>query len=295
MPIEQRVKAILKSAELSFELGIINATRYGPLIHANVPDYAEILLKVFIEDNHTIPAQTDFPGLVAAVSGFFANNRPADQPIFQHIGDYFIDTRRDFRNPLHHTHHVQGYVIERIEALRCLLRFDELLKVLIPNITLTTLDDLNYPCYIQYLKMEYDQSLGRGNHRLYQAVISALQRLESDYDYRCPTDYDSSRLIAVRRLFHFDSETFTRFVLNHRPQIKGLIANTLHLSPNPLSSNQLLPRLKQDPNFHDLSLDEIERCLVYMEGERYDNYGIMTGIRTRTSTGNQIIRYYFVV
>jgi hypothetical protein len=295
MPVEQRITAIIRSAELSFELGIVNATRYGPLIHANVPDYAEILLKVFIDENRINPGQSDFPGLIVAVNGFFAANQLADQPKFQQIGDYFIDTRRAFRNPLHHTDRVQGYVIERSEALRCLLRFNELLLVLFPNIPGATLEDLNYPCYIQYLKMEHDQSLGRGNHRLYQVVISALQRLENENDYRCPADHDSSRLIAVRRLFRFDYETFTRFVLNYRPQIKGFIADAIHHSPNPLSSNQLLPRIKQAPNCHDLTLDEVERCLVFMEGEVFENYGIMTGFRTRTPTGNPIIRYSFVV
>jgi hypothetical protein len=295
MPAEQRIKAILKSAELSYELGIINATRFGPLIHANVPDYVEIMLKVFIEENHINPTQTDFPGLITAINDFFSNNRPADQAQIQQIGNYFIETRRAFRNPLHHTERVQGYVIERSEALLCLLRFNEFLELLFPTILSVNFDELNYPCYVQFIKLEYDQNLGRNIPRFYQAVISALQRLEQDNEYHCPSDFDSSRLIAIRHLYRLDADSFIRTVLNYRPSIKSLIVDELHRSPISLSSNQLLIRLKKSPNNQDLMVDEVERCLAFMEGELIQPYGTVIGERTRTSSGNQIIRYRFVV
>jgi hypothetical protein len=293
MSVEQRVKAILKSAELSFELGIINATRFGPLIHANVPDYAEILLRVFASENHLTPTpRDDFHGLVNVIVAFLP---VADQAIFQPLAEYFKDTRAAFRNPLHHTDRVQGYVIERGEALLCLLRFDELLLTLFPSILTTNLDGLNYPCYVQFIRLEYNQSLGRNNPRLYQAVVAALQRLEQDNGYHCPFDFDSSRLIAIRQLYRLDSDAFVRTVLNYRPPIKSSIVDELHRSPHPLSSNQLLLRLKQLPNNQDLSADEVDRCLSFMEGERIQPYGIVTGERGRTSSGNQIIRYRFSV
>lgn len=290
MAIESRIKAILKSAELSFELGIINATRFGPIIHANVPDYAEILLRVFVEENHINPTQSDFPGLVTAVSGNLRENRSLDQQKFQHLGNYFVDTRHTFRNPIHHTDRVQGYVIERSEALLCLINFNELLFCLFPTISMKVFEGLNFPCYIQFIKLEYNQNLGI-NNRLYQAVISAVHRIEGENAYQCPDDFDSSRLIAIRQLYHFDSDTFTRNVFNYRPQIKNLVVDELHQATIPLSSNQLLPRLKSLPSNEGLTSDEIERCLGFLEGEKIDGYGIVTAHRTRTLAGNPIIRY----
>ena len=227
MPVEQRIKAILKSAELSFELGIINASRYGPLIHANVPDYAEILLRVFASENNlTSTPRDDFHGLINATSTFLPTNNLAK---FIPLADYFKDTRASFRNPLHHTDRVQGYVIEKMEALLCLLRFNELLLVLFPSILSTSFDELNYSCYVEFIKLEYEQRLGR-NARLHQAVMSALQSIETENAYRCPTDFDSSRLLAVRQLYHMDPDKFTRTVFNYRPHIKSLIADELHQS-----------------------------------------------------------------
>lgn len=288
---EQRIKSILKSAELSFELGIINTTRFGPLIHANVPDYAEILLRVFVSENNLKPTpRDDFWGLVNAITAFLPATELAR---FQSLADYFKETRTAFRNPLHHTDRVQGYVIERSEALLCLLRFNELLLVLYPKISTTNFEDLNYPCYVQFIRLDYDQALGR-NNRLYQAVMSALHRVEQENAYQCPVDFDSSRLIAIRQLYHMDSDTFTRTVLNYRPQIKRMIVEELYISHNFLSSKQLLPRLLKFPNNQDLNIEEIERCLVFMDGEKIDGYGTVTAHRTRTAAGNPIIRYSLV-
>jgi hypothetical protein len=292
MPVEQRVKSILKSAELCFELGIINPTRFGPLIHANVPDYAEILLRVFTKENRLTPTpQDDFHGLVNAISAFLP---PTEKAKFDPLANYFKDTRTAFRNPLHHTDRVQGYVIEKSEAFLCLLRFNELLSALFPTITWQNLEGLNYPCYLQFIKLEYDQNYGKST-RLYQAVITALSRIEQTNTYHCPPEFDSSRLQAIKQIFHYDPDTYTREVLNYRPQIRNLLIDQLHNSGSPLSSDQLLLRIKRISGNLDLTKTEIERCLYFIEGERIDGYGVVTSARFRSSSGNYILRYSFVV
>jgi len=299
MAIEQKIKAVLQSAELVFELAIINPNRYGPIVHANVPDYAEILMKIFIEEagrSITKKIGTKDKGLnfFELVQDIVNNPGGIDAARFQTIANFFIDIREQFRNPLHHTDKVQGYVIAKSVAQECLLTFDELLWVLFPTLTPTDFNNLlNYPCYVQFIKFDYDQGFGR-NVRYYSAVMSALHRIEEEQDYYCPDDFDSSRVVAIKQLFKFDKDKFTRTVLNYRPQIKGLVVDELHRSAIPLSSNQLLPRLKIFPNNQDLSIEEIERCLGFLEGESIDGLGTITSIRSRTSTGNQIIRYNLV-
>jgi len=266
MPVEARIKAILKSAELSFELGIINATRFGPLIHANVPDYAEILLKVFLEENgQAVPGK--FPGIVTAVNTYITANRPGDQLTFQEISDYFITTRADFRNPLHHTDRVQGYVIEQREALRCLLKLDELLVVLFPEINSASLGELNYPCYLRFLKMEYEESLGRGSHRLYLAVVTELRRLQDEDNFTVPPEFNVSRLIAVRRLFRLDDDQFTRTVLQYRPILRLKIFDVLRNSRRGMTPRQMRNVLINDPDLGGLSEQEIEACVQHIHND----------------------------
>ncbi len=267
MPIEARVKAILKSAELCFELGIINASRFGPIIHANVPDYAEILLRVFVEENNISPAQSDFPGLVAGISGYLSTNRPVDQVKFQELGSYFVDTRRTFRNPIHHTDRIQGYVIEQREALRCLLQLDELLSELFPLLMPSAFDELNYQCYLKYLKMEYEESLGRGDHRLYLAVATELRRLQDEDNFRGPPEFNASRLVAVRRLFRLDGDQFTRTVLQYRPILKQKVFNVLQNSKRGLTPRQIRNALSNDPDLNGLSEQEVEACVQHIHND----------------------------
>ncbi len=265
--VEQRVKSILKSAELSFELGIINATRYGPMIHANVPDYAEIMLRVFIEENSLTPRKF-FHTLVSEIQNFFlAHRSAADQVSYREVTDYFLQTRDSFRNPLHHTDRVQGYVIEQREALRCLLMLDQLLLALFPSLNASAFEDLNYPCYLKYLQMEYDESLGRGNHRLYQAVAAELRRLQDEDHYDTPHEFNVSRLIAVRRLFRLDDDQFARTVLQFRPVLKQKIFDTLRNNTRGMTPRQMRNALSADPNVSDLSEREIEACLQYIHNE----------------------------
>jgi len=290
MAIEQKIKAVLQSAELIFELAIINPNRYGPIVHANIPDYAEILMKIFIEEGGGNTRNKNFHDLIQDIIN---NPHAIDIARFQLIADYFTNIREQFRNPLHHTDKVQGYVIAKSVAQECLLTFDELLWLLFPTLTPTDFNNLNYPCYVQFVKLDYDQGFGR-NVRYYSAVISALQRIEEEQDYYCPDGFDSSRVVAIKQLFKFEKEKFTRTVFNYRPQIKGLVVDELHRSATPLSSNQLLPRLKNHPNNLDLTVNEIERCLGFIEGESIVGLGTITGTRSRTASGNQIIRYSLV-
>lgn len=304
MAIEQKVKAVLQSAELVFELAIIEPTRYGPIIHANVPDYAEILMKIFIEEaGRSTTKKIKYKGkdidkglsFYELKQDITCNPGGIDSARFQNISEYFNTIREQFRNPLHHTDKVQGYVIAKPVALECLIAFDDLLWVLFPAITPSTFDTMNYPCYMKFIEMEYNQSFGKVPPRYYRAIISALQRLEDENAFRCPSDFDTSRLIAIRHLYHLDIDGFIRQVFNYRPQIKGLIIDELHQSRQAYSSNQLLGRLKRFPNNHDLTVEEIERCLTFMEGERIDGYGVITSVRGRTSAGNPIVRYSFAV
>ena len=60
MSSDLKIKPVLLSAETIFELAIIDPSRYGPIIHANIPDYAEILLKLFLEEEiKSIPRNPD--------------------------------------------------------------------------------------------------------------------------------------------------------------------------------------------------------------------------------------------
>lgn len=274
MPVEQRVKSILKSAELSFELGIINATRYGPMIHANVPDYAEIMLRVFIDEHNLVPRKF-FHTLASEVDNHFLAQRPADQVSYRRVVDYFLQTRDSFRNPLHHTDRVQGYVIEQREALLCLLKFDDLLNILFPALVTNNLDDLNYLCYIRYLRMLYDENLGRGNHRLFQAINRALTHLEEEDNYSCPREHDSARLMAIRRLFRLPDDTFTLTVLRFRPLIKIKLLDLLQQTGRRMTSRQIRKGLANDPDVGNVRDDEIESCLQYIEGESIPGHGVV--------------------
>jgi len=273
MPVEQRVKAILKSAELSFELGIINATRYGPMIHANVPDYAEIMLRVFIDEFHLTPRKF-FHTLASEIENYFiANRSAADQALYREIANYFLQTRDSFRNPLHHTDRVQGYVIEQREALRCLLMLDQLLQILFPTLRAFAFDELNYPCYLRYIQMEYDESLGRGNHRLYLAVAEELRRLQDEDHFVVPPEFNVSRLIAIRRLFRLDNDQFTRTVLKYRPILKQKITDILRGARRGMTPRQMVNALGNDPDIGGVSEQEIEACVQYIYNEFVPNIG----------------------
>lgn len=270
MPVDKRIKAILRSAELVFELGVVNATRYGPVIHANVPDYAEILLRVFADDNSVANHSTlDFPKLVTAARAFVSATNWGQ---FDDITDYYKNARTTFRNPLHHTDRVQGYVIEQREVLTCLLKFDELLTTLFPTLNPITFEDLNFPGYVRFLRMQYDESLGRGDHRLYRAVVEELGRLEKEDNYTCPSEFDASHLIAVRRLFRLDQYQFQRTVLKFRPTIEIKIVGILESKQKALTARQIYTALTDDPDLPGLQMQEVESCLEFVAGKPSPNY-----------------------
>jgi len=272
MSIESKVKATLKSAELSFELGIINPTRYGPLIHANVPDYVEILLRVYVDENGLTLTRDNFHNLSDAVEAHLPVPHKTD---YQPLGKYFKDIRAAFRNPLHHHDRVQGYVIEQREALLCLLRFDEVINAIFPSVVPNAFDDLNYPCYVRYLQIEYEESLGKGDHRLYQAVMSYLQNLERSDDFRCPPDFDASRLVSIRRLFRMDEDRFIRNVLKFRPQLVETILDIFEITQSEMTPRQIrnqMNGLNVMPGVRD---DEIQACLQYIEGKEHPGRGVI--------------------
>jgi len=279
MSLDSKVKSVLKSAELSFELGIINPTRYGPLIHANVPDYVEILLKLIIEEYKLTPKKKDFWGFSDAVEAHLPNPQRLQ---YSPLGEYFKDIRKDFRNQLHHTDKVQGYIIEQREALLCLIRFNDFIEVVFPNSLGCISDDLNYPCYVNHIQMVYNDSLGLGNHRLYQAVIDELNRLEVENRYICPVDFDSSRLMAVRRLGRYPPEIFSRRVLGFRLSLEKEIVNYLHISTGRKTPRQILLALKKEN--YDLDTAEVEFCLRFISGKHYKDFGTLVEVAGAAST-----------
>lgn len=272
MAIEQKVKAVLQSAELVFELAIIEPTRYGPLIHANVPDYAEILMKLFIEEGGGSTKNKNFHDLIQDIVN---NPNGIDVARFQSISEYFKTIREQFRNPLHHTDKVQGYVIAKPVALECLLAFDDLLWCLFPALNPASFYSLNYPCYVRFIKMEYDESTGRGDHNLYSKVIQALNRMEQDDNYRCPQDFDASRILSIRRLFHLDDDTFSLRVLGYRRALPERVIDLLATAPRPIGSQRITDLLKGDPIFNGIQKREIEACLQHIQGERISHRGII--------------------
>lgn len=284
MAIEQKIKAVLQSAELVFELAIIEPTRYGPIIHANVPDYAEILMKVFIEGagrsttkKITIKGKEVDKGLsfYELKQDIVTNPGGIDVGQFQEISEYFNTIREQFRNPLHHTDKVQGYVIAKPIALECLLAFDNLLWCLFPALNPTTFHNLNYPCYVRFIKMDHDESTGRGDHNLYIKVIQALNKMEKDDNHKCPKDFDASRILSIRRLFHLDEETFSLRVLGFRKALPIRIIDILEGLQRPVGSKRITDLIKVDPIFSGIRKREIDACLEYVQGERISPRGII--------------------
>ncbi len=272
MAIEQKIKAVLQSAELVFELAIIEPTRYGPIIHANVPDYAEILLKVFIEEGG---GNTNNKNFYQLVQDIINNNRGIDLPRFQQISNYFIGIRDQFRNPLHHTDRVQGYVIAKPVALECLLSFDQLLWVLFPALNPLEFNTMNYPCYFRFIKMDYEENTGNGDHSLYSKVIQALNKMEKDDNLRCPREFDSSRVLSIRRLFHLDEERFSLIVLGYRRALPETVIDLLSNSLRPMSSKRITELLRNNHDFSGIRKREVDNCLQHIQGERISPRGII--------------------
>ncbi len=280
MALEQKVKAVLQSAELVFELAIIEPTRYGPIIHANVPDYAEILMKIFIEEagrsiTKKVGNKDKSLNFYELTQDIVNNPGGINAVRFQEIVNYFVSIRDQFRNPLHHTDKVQGYVIAKPVALECLLAFDELLRVLFPTLNPVAFSNLNYPCYVRFIRMDYDESTGKGDHNLYIRVIQALNKMEKDDRYNSPKDFDASRILSIRRLFHLDEETFSLRVLGYRKALPDRIIDLLANSARPVGSKRITDLVKTDPVYSGIRKREIEACLEHIQGERVSPRGIV--------------------
>jgi hypothetical protein len=272
MAVEQKIKAVLQGAELVFELALIEPTRYGPIIHANVPDYAEILMKIFIEERGGNTKNKNFHDLIQDIVN---NPKNINLVRFQKISDYFVTIREQFRNPLHHTDKVQGYVIAKAVALECLLSFDELLWILFPALSSSAFNNTNYPCYVRFIKMDYDENTGNGDHSLYSKVIQALNKMEKFDNHRCPKDFDAARVLSIRRLFHLDEETFSLRVLGYRRTLPEKIIDLLSNSVRPVGSKRITDLIKNDPVFSGIRKREIEFCLQHIQGERISPRGIV--------------------
>jgi len=278
MSLEQKVKAVLQSAELVFELAIIDPTRYGPMIHANVPDYTEILLKIFLEEAGlptTIKKSGKEMNYYQLVQAIVTNPGRVNVNSFKLVSRHFLDIRESFRNLLHHTHSVQGYIIRREEALECLLKFDELLHVLFPGMNFSEIGQMNYLCYIKFIRMQDDELRGRGDHNLFRKVMQALNVLEKNDNYKCPSDFDAARLLAIRRLFKWDEDTFSLKVLGYRKSLPERIAVLLSGSRRPIGSQRITKILKGDAAFGGIRKREVEACLEHIQGERIGVYGMI--------------------
>ena len=167
-------------------------------------------------------------------------------------------------------------MIEQREALLCLLRFNEVIDVIFQTVAENAFDDLNYPCYVKYLKMEYDESLGRGDHRLYQAVISYLLEQERLVDrYRCPPDFDASRLVAIRRLFRMEEDRLIRTVLKFRSQLTETILDIFEITDKEMTPRQIRNQMNNLGAMPGIREDEIIACLQYIEGRELLGRGVV--------------------
>jgi hypothetical protein len=237
-----------------------------------VPDYAEILMKIFIEDAGRSTRGKNFHDLVQDI---VSNPGGIDSVRFQLIADDFKTIREQFRNPLHHTDKVQGYIIAKPVALECLLSFNELLWVLFPSLNPSAFSYLNYPCYVRFVKMDYEESTGKGDHNLYSKVIQALNKMEKDDNHKCPKDFDAARIMSIRRLFHLDEETFSLRVLGYRRALPERIIDLLANSARPIGSKRITSLLKNDPIFSGIRKREVEACIQHIQGERVSPRGIV--------------------
>ena len=133
---------------------------------------------------------------------------------------------------------------------------------------------MTYPCYVRYIRLLYEDYLGR-NHRLFQAVNAALRRLEEQDRYVCPHEHDVSRLMAVRRLFRLPNDAFTITVLNYRPQLRDRLIAILEQTRRRMTPRQLKNALAGDPDLANAREDEIEAFLQYIEGETMPGRGVV--------------------
>lgn len=267
MPVEQKVKAVLQSAETILELAIIEPSRYGPIIHSNIPDYAEIFLKIYLEEGMNIappdPDRRSFKQLIDEVK-----NNPGQIAIvdLDPITAYFLSIRDDFRNPLHHREYVQGFMITRPVALECLLQFDRLLNLLFPN--MQALSDLNYYSYIKFIKMVFDEDRGVGDHEKYQRVILALIKIEKREKYKSPPGYDTGRVFSVRQLFKHSDETFSIVALGYRIGLTEKIINILLEVDSTMKTKVIIEKLKEDQLYTGIQRKEVEACLQHIQNKR---------------------------
>jgi len=267
MAIDQKIKPVLLSAETILELAIIEPSRYGPIIHANIPDYAEILLKIFIEEELKCtppnPDRRNFKQLTDEVKKYPGK---ISIPDFDPIAEYFLGIRDDFRNPLHHKEFVQGFMISRPVALECLLQFDLLLNLLFPSIHFQY--ELNYSSYIKFIKMVFDEDKGIGDHEKYQRVIQALIKIEKKEKFKSPPGYDAGRIFSVRQLFKQTDETFSIIALGYRIGLPEKIIEILSNSVSALKTKNLLEKISEDSTFTGIQAKEIDACLQHIQNKK---------------------------
>jgi len=270
MAIEQKIKSVLLSAETILELAIIDPSRYGSIIHAIIPDYAEILLKIYLEDKiKNVPPNPDrrtFKQLCDEI-----NIQPSNISIqdFQTNAQYFLGIRDDFRNPLHHKEYVQGFLIAQSIVLECLVKFNLLLHTLFPEIP--SRNDLNYYSYIKFINMAYEEQQGLGDHEKYQRVNQALLKIEKREKFKCPSGYDSGRIFSVRQLFKQTDETFSIVALGYRMDLPQKIISILSTSASVMKTKNIIEKLKEDPLYIGLQRKEVESCLQHIQNKKLNS------------------------
>jgi len=268
MGVEQKLKPLLVSAETIIELAIIDPSRYGPLIHANIPDYAEILLKIFLEDTGSKLPDSSRPNFKQLIEEVEKNLPEVDIEPFKTIKQYFLAIRDDFRNPLHHKEYVQGFLTTKAIALECLLQFDGLLGLLFPKLPASFQSDLNYFSYVKFIRMIYWEDKGKEDHELYRRAMKALEKIEKGDKYKCPPGYDTGRIFSVRNLFKQDDETFSVVVLGYRNGLPKKIISILSESGSALKTKDILGRLRDYDAFSGIQQKEVEACLQHIQNKK---------------------------
>ena len=123
--------------------------------------------------------------------------------------------------------------------------------------------------------MDYDESTGRGDHNLYSKVIQALNRMEQDDNFQCPKDFDASRVLSIKRLFHLDDDTFSLRVLGYRRTLPDRLIDLLANTARPIGSQRITDLIKTDPVYNGIQKREVEACLQHIQGERVSPRGIV--------------------
>ncbi len=258
--VDERIRDVIRSAELCLELAIINPSRYGALIHASVPDFVEILLKIGTDERGI--ALPNNPTFAQVVRGIRTALPTANQPAFSEITKYFFDNRTKFRNQIHHSAEAQGYNIHEREVLEPILGMDDFLALLFPTLTANgqVFVGSNFRAYMQFLRLHFDSlTKGRAAFARFSALERELDNWELRQKFNYPRDHKIGRVKAVQSLLPMDIDSFCGRVLGYPYALRKHIRDVLTQEPN-LTIYQIQTRLKKN-SLQPYKLNLVQNCL----------------------------------